>query len=578
MVRSRWVSVVVFVGLVASACGGSGATTPSDPTAAPSAVAASTTTGGPTTTPVPTAGLIENGLVTEAALASLTTTDGIDNRATQALADAVLALPDAARTTALIDLSGRLELEAARVSGLETAVSTPADTEAALRGAWAPILAAVPTIGAAVLPEPTTPGRSARANRLLADDGSSLSADNTGSFGVVMGSMALGLTADSVVSAANGFGADQYSEKFENGTIKTGAVEQSSFEAEFQGNQNGVHIDFKAQAVVHPCPKADGSFDIQGKLVVKTSKNGVGTNASFDLAITGTVDDDAQLVSTEVTDRAEWADFSGGKGSYVDFTVATTNGTISGYSSNRGGGTTSPSMFRLAALMEAMFRTDFTNRYVDAARKAWQSGRCVDLKLSAAPGPKGLKPSSTAKVLAEPRSKVDGAAVGGTVTATLSSGGADVAPSATKVAADATFTYTAPAEKNKNGTIAAESRSKRGVGKRSITLDTAVPAAFHIVGGLDDFQADQDVCDVLAPFTLTGGGFTLSFSGGLTGTYTYTGPFAAQGNGTYEIRLADDPTKPGTMVGGGEGSVDTPDGRFSNAGTERYTLTPIDPC
>ena len=101
------------------------------------------------------------------------------------------------------------------------------------------------------------------------------------------------------------------------------------------------------------------------------------------------------------------------------------------------------------------------------------------------------------------------------------------------------------------------------------------PAAFQIVGGLDDWQTSTKVCDILQPFTLTGGGFTMNVSGGLSGTYNYSGPFAAKGTGTYTISLPGGLDKPGTMTGQGEGSVV---GGYTGSGTEKYTLTPIEPC
>ena len=101
------------------------------------------------------------------------------------------------------------------------------------------------------------------------------------------------------------------------------------------------------------------------------------------------------------------------------------------------------------------------------------------------------------------------------------------------------------------------------------------PAAFQIVGGLDDFQTSTRVCDILQPFTLTGGGFTNQFSGGLAGTYKFTGPFQSQGSGTYTISLPEGLDKPGTMTGQGSGSVL---GKYTGTGTEQYTLTPIEPC
>jgi hypothetical protein len=100
------------------------------------------------------------------------------------------------------------------------------------------------------------------------------------------------------------------------------------------------------------------------------------------------------------------------------------------------------------------------------------------------------------------------------------------------------------------------------------------PAPYRVVGGLDDWQTNTLVCDIMKPFTLTGGGFTMQLSGGLSGTYDYTGPFNAHGTGTYTISLPDGPGKPGTMTGGGAGSVEG----HTGYGTEKYTLTPIEPC
>ena len=110
------------------------------------------------------------------------------------------------------------------------------------------------------------------------------------------------------------------------------------------------------------------------------------------------------------------------------------------------------------------------------------------------------------------------------------------------------------------------------------TVDTAQIDAYQVVGGLDDWQTDTAVCDIMKPFVLTGI-LTMTFTGGLAGTYEYSdGPFGAAGTGTYEISLPNGPGQAGTMTGTGEGSVDTPLGEFSDSGTEEYTLTPIAPC
>jgi hypothetical protein len=98
--------------------------------------------------------------------------------------------------------------------------------------------------------------------------------------------------------------------------------------------------------------------------------------------------------------------------------------------------------------------------------------------------------------------------------------------------------------------------------------------SYQIAGGLDDWQTNSKVCNIMKPFTLTGGGFTMQLSGGISGTYTYSGPFNAQGTGTYTISLPQGLGQPGTMTGGGAGSAEG----YTNTGTEKYTLTPLDKC
>ena len=109
---------------------------------------------------------------------------------------------------------------------------------------------------------------------------------------------------------------------------------------------------------------------------------------------------------------------------------------------------------------------------------------------------------------------------------------------------------------------------------RKLIKECKKAAAFQIVGGLDDWQTNTKVCDIMQPFKLTAGGFVMDLSGGLVGTYKYTGPYAGSGTGTYTISLPGGLDKPGTMIGTGDGSA----GGASAGGTEKYTLTPIPPC
>ena len=138
------------------------------------------------------------------------------------------------------------------------------------------------------------------------------------SIGLLLGGMGLGLMVDPLVSSANNFTKDQYSEgTLSSGVVVSGAVEQSTLEMSFDGTQDGVAVKFNATVVVHPCPDPSGNFDMTAKIDVKTSKGAVGSNAAIDMKINGQVDDDAHIASSTTEANTQWADFAGGKGQFL---------------------------------------------------------------------------------------------------------------------------------------------------------------------------------------------------------------------------------------------------------------------
>jgi hypothetical protein len=155
----------------------------------------------------------------------------------------------------------------------------------------------------------------------------------------------------------------------------------------------------------------------------------------------------------------------------------------------------------------------------------------------------------------------------------LTAGGVSVDPNASPVPADATMTYVAPDQPNQSGTVSLEARSKRGVAKAQIVFETG-GAAYLIVGGLQDWQVSQVVCDVMKPFELTSSIGSMQLSGGLSGTYDFKGMFNSHYTGTYSITLPPGPDQPGSMIGAGSGSV----AGQAGSGSENYVLTPADPC
>jgi hypothetical protein len=219
---------------------------------------------------------------------------------------------------------------------------------------------------------------------------------------------------------------------------------------------------------------------------------------------------------------------------------------------------------------------------VEAATSGWQSGRCITLQTSASDGPTGLDPNAQVTISAQPRAKSDGASAGGTVTALLTGGEAAVDPSSTPLPADAEFTYTAPGERDKTGQVSLESRSKRGVGKAVVDLDTKGTPAFSATGGGGEWVATGTICSLQQPFVVEGSGLTATATPAddLGGVYILTGDaggVAWDGSGTYTVMLADD-KRSGTMTLEGVNTIHSPIGDFSDAAVATFTLTAIDPC
>ena len=179
------------------------------------------------------------------------------------------------------------------------------------------------------------------------------------------------------------------------------------------------------------------------------------------------------------------------------------------------------------------------DKAVEAAKKGWESGRCVVLEPTTSPGKRtGLKPSTAVTITAAPRSKIDGAATGGTVTATLN-GASSVDPAGSKVPADATFAYVAPGEKDKSATVALEARSKRGVAKASVAFDTKA-GGFALKGSIPTAPGGTRItgatCDVTQPFTAES-------SGDMVGTITFTPTDDVSGKVAFKGRVGQCPAE-----------------------------------
>lgn len=476
----------------------------------------------------------------------------------------VLAMPPTERDTVLIEAGMQLELDVAHESGLEEALGGREATQAALEAAWAPVQEQALALDSS---EITLGFRRQTA---------AVPSIGEGLFG---GLMVMLLGADAGVTYEIPAG-PPVSEDKGNGFVISGSQNSTSLSGNLSHTDSatGVTTKIETHTTVVPCPDANGSFDASGLMDVLVTKGAAGQHGTLDVQVTGQVNDDAQLASSDMEFQMQWSQASGDTSYLVDVSMTLPGSGEISAKTNRKGGAVTPDLEKSAMIGGLLYAMMVKDALLKAAQKGWESGRCVRLDVSPNPAPKDMEPSSTADITAAPRSKMDGAPTGGTVMATLVSGGSGVDPSSTPLPADASFVYTAHQEENNHGTVKLEARSKRGVAKAELTFETRGRASFQIVGGLDDFQVNEAVCDVMKPFQMSGGGFTASFSGGLSGTYSYTGPFDATGGGTYTISLPNGPLQAGSMVGEGSGSVTTPLGVFSNSGTENYTLSPITGC
>ena len=108
------------------------------------------------------------------------------------------------------------------------------------------------------------------------------------------------------------------------------------------------------------------------------------------------------------------------------------------------------------------------------------------------------------------------------------------------------------------------------------------PRAYRLVGGSGD-PVDQVVCDISETFVLDGKLFGVELSGGIDGTYRFVRTPNIPGlswtaGGRYHIEFPDGADQPGTLTTEGGGTTTTGITSRETAGSERFTLTPVEAC
>ena len=306
-------------------------------------------------------------------------------------------------------------------------------------------------------------------------------------------------------------------------------------------------VTTKVKAVA--CPDASGKIEVEFESTSDLAAGNGSAQTKVSAKLIKHLDDDANLIDEDI-DTEEHVEQTTGAGTHVDVSdILSTSRNQMGPTVNGRNRSASNDDVELAQGLAKMGRFAAMEA-LNTAKKAWESGKCVNLEVRSDPAKRtGAKPNTAYTLFAEPRAKSDGTPTRGTVKATLS-GEHMLNPRDKKVPADAQFDYQNPEKKDQSATIDFEARSKRGVGKASLQFDTK-QGGYRIdisgVGTSTSGGACQvkpiTTCDITKPFsgefcggTLThtptgdkGGTFEMHVSGGggsftQSGSYTLSGP------------------------------------------------------
>jgi hypothetical protein len=80
------------------------------------------------------------------------------------------------------------------------------------------------------------------------------------------------------------------------------------------------------------------------------------------------------------------------------------------------------------------------------------------------------------------------------------------------------------------------------VGPTDTWVDDARPLAYRIEGGLKEFQATGEICNLMQSFVVKGDGVTIKFIPKSNGRYEYSGKVGGvdvEGRGTYVVEYDD---------------------------------------
>ena len=347
-----------------------------------------------------------------------------------------------------------------------------------------------------------------------------------------------------------------------------------------ESTKNGVKVTTETQARIegNDCPNAEGQVQITVKMRMSARSAGAVYTQEVTAFIRIIVDDNANISNATIDiDQATSRGKNGEEvfvqtGQTIKFTGNFENATESNQhliqktdnatSSDVSEASASGNSAAYGAAIGAIALSEST----------WKGGKCIKIE---ARSPGSVDPGSGTEIPVKVRHRKEGSDVTAKLEATLI-GEASIDPDLIPQT-PGTLMYVAPGETGKTATIKLKATSRRGIATLDLTASTGTNS-YRIAGGLDEWYTNTVVCDITKPFTLTGThGIKANFSGGLSGTYTYSGTsFSVQGSGTYEISFPHGRELAGEMVGRGPGTVKGGGRTWQGSGTEKYTLTTVD--
>lgn len=297
---------------------------------------------------------------------------GADDAVILAQAEALAAMDDGDRNAVLAAMGAELELDVAELSGLAEALGGRDAARAALVAAWAPVITKVTDVLG-----PDAPPFVLASSVMAATDGPNIGA---GMFG---GYMLVSLGAGGVVIASNDL-PDGKPVRGRQGELDLDLSRESATAVMDAGNEsNGVTTKLHSTVRVAPCPAPDGTFEATATIDVSATRGSVGQHGTLEVKVTGHVDDDARLASSDTEYRMQWAK-SGGSNEQVVDVSGTRNASGSDVTLHRAAGAGAADLVTEATSLGMLYTAMIDHFITDAAKMGWESGRCVRLAVSSA--------------------------------------------------------------------------------------------------------------------------------------------------------------------------------------------------